>query len=181
MGVLHPIPSAIFALALATVASSVAAHEGEDHGKPEGPAAAASLGADRPRASSATEVFETVAVLQPGQVLFYIDTYDANVPVAGAAVDVDGKTIKGRAKELAPGVYALPVRGLSPGAHVLTLTVATAETVDLQALSLEIPPAEVAASPEAGNASVVVVLLALLLAATGAAGRHFLRRRETNT
>lgn len=179
----HPLARLLLCLALATAAPLVAAHEGEDHGAPAAPVAVAPVTTDGPRASVATATFEVVAVLQPGQLLFYVDRYDTNGPVTGATVDVEGAGVSGRAKEIAPGVYALglalPVPGLAPGVHALTLTVEAADTADLLALSLVVPDAEVAASPTGKATGGVIAAAVVLLLSGGAAWwRYAARRRE---
>lgn len=177
---LRPIPTLLFCLAAALHLPVAVAHEGEDHAAPATPSPAASpateaLVAGGPRASAATDAFEAVAVLQPGQVLFYIDRYDSNAPVTGAVVDVEGAAVSGRAKETAPGVYVLPLSGalpvpvLAPGAHALTLTVETADTADLLALSLVVPTADVAATPT-GNTTSIAIAVAVVLALLGGLG-----------
>lgn len=177
------IANLLLPLVLAAAAPSVSAHGGEDHGgenHDDAPAAVAATVTGGPRASAATTLFEAVAVLQHGQVLFYIDSYDTNAPVTGAVVEIEGEGIGGRAPETAPGVYALPVPAPVPGEYALTLTVETADNADLLALSLSVPAAEAAVASPAGTPTgfaIAAVVAALLLGGAGA-WRYAVRRRE---
>lgn len=117
------------------LALPAAAHEGEDHGAPP-PAATQNLS---PRASAATEDFELVAVLEAQRLVVYLDRYASNEPVAKATVDIEGPGLSGTAREIAEGVYELPVAAaLPPGKHALTFTVETAEAADLLSASLDL-------------------------------------------
>lgn len=161
----------IFALLLAAVAPFVPAHEGEDHGA----AASAALPATAAtRGTASSELFEVVAEWRHGQWLFYVDRYDSNEPVTGATIDIDGQAVKGPAKEIAPGVYALTAAIPASGSHALTITVETANSADLLSLSLAVPDAATPGSAPAGKGSIAAGtgLLVLMLLIFGAVWRY---------
>lgn len=134
----------VAALALwasALVPLSAHAHGGEDHGASATVATQGLL----PRAGTATDEFELLAVLEAGRLLIYLDTMATNAPMPQATVEVDGAGATAVATEVAPGAYALVLATpLAPGAHALTFTVQTADSADLLAATLEVPAPSVA-------------------------------------
>jgi hypothetical protein len=114
------------------------AHGDEDHSAP----ASAALPASLPRVGATTEDFEFVAVLEAARLLIFVDRSSSNEPVRQAQVEVEGVGPDASAPEVAPGVYALTLaRPLEAGAHVLTVTIQTADTSDLLTATLEVPAA----------------------------------------
>ncbi len=177
---------------LATVAY---AHAGEDHDAPAPMTATALL----PRASSTTEAFEVVAVLEAaaGRLLIYVDHADRNEPVTRAEVQVDGAGPTGaasKAAEISPGVYALKLaQPLAAGAHALSFTVQAGDTADLLAATLNLPPQtattpgiqETGTHPAADMSAAAIPSTAglaggLLLAGGGVAAVLMRRRRSTS-
>lgn len=125
-------------IAAAFLASAAAAHGGEDHGDGAVPAATGDVA---PRAFAQSEEFELVAVLADGKLTLYLDRYADNVPITDAQIEVESGAAKALAKQIAPGVYALPGEAFAAaGKHPLTFTVQAGEQSDLLAASLDIAP-----------------------------------------
>lgn len=166
------------ALALAGAPATLQAHAGEDHGAPPPTAGAPLL----PRAASATDEFELVAVLEPQRLVVWLDRQATNEPVAGATVAIEG-AFAGMAAETAPGVYALALAAApAPGHHALTLTIEAGATADLLTATLDVPapPADAVAVDGVGAAPVVTLAATLAgLAAAGAAVWAGLARRRS--
>lgn len=117
-------------------------HGGEDHG--DG-AAAVVPGDIAPRAAAQSEDFELTAILAAGRLTLYLDRYADNAPVAGAAIEVESGAFKAVAKEVEPGVYALPGQAFAkPGKYPLTFTIQAGDTADLLTAALDLAP------PQAG-------------------------------
>ncbi len=165
----------------AVVPLSVHAHGGEDHGVPATVATQGLL----PRAASATDEFELLAVLEAGRLLIYLDTMATNAPVPMATVEVDGAGATAVATEVAPGVYALALASpLTPGAHALTFTVQTADSADLLAATLEVPAPAVAvavAHPFVSQGVVLGLGGGALLLVAGAVALGLSRRQKATT
>jgi hypothetical protein len=134
-----PIPRAVRA-ALAALATLFAtgisgAHEGHDHGAPPEPVAAA-----LPRAEAHGDVFEVVAILQPGGALVLtLDRYRDNVPLDGAiALGIDGQEIAVERQGIGLFVARHPLLERA-GRRDLVFTVSAGDEMDLLAATLEIP------------------------------------------
>jgi hypothetical protein len=157
---------ALVACVLVSLATALplAAHEGEDHGPPPDTLSRPVL----PRAIAHGDSFELVGILERERLLVYLDAADSNAPVAGATLQVEGAGLDATAKEVEPGVYALPVpKPLPPGTHPLTFTVETKTDADLLAAPLVVPAPE--AHAEAGEAAWAHGLGPLLAAGFGGA------------
>lgn len=116
-------------------ALSAWAHGGEDHGEGDAPAMAADIA---PRAAAQSEDFELVAVLTEGKLTLYLDRYADNAPVADAEIEVESGAFKAAAKQLAPGVYAVPGEAFAKsGKYPLTFSVQAGERADLLSATLE--------------------------------------------
>jgi hypothetical protein len=83
-------PALLTLLVFLAFAAPAAAHEGHDHGAPPAVVAAA-----LPRTEAHTDLFEVVAVLQPGGALVItLDRYADNVPLDGAiTLTLDGQEL----------------------------------------------------------------------------------------
>lgn len=129
----------------------LAAHEGHDHGAvPEAVAAAA------PRAEAHSDLFEVVAILQPGGALtITLDRYADNSPLDGAIVlTFDGQEVAAERQGMGLFVARHPLLE-RPGALDLVFTVTAGADMDLLTARLEVP------APAAPSGS-VVEFLALL-------------------
>jgi len=124
----------LFAVALFGVALPAFSHDGEDHGAPPPPVNQAVA----PRAIATTEDFEVVAVLEGNKLVVYVDAFASNEPVANAKVEIDGTGMKGIAREVAPGTYALDLAEAPPrGKHGLTIGIEAGDTADLLSATLD--------------------------------------------
>lgn len=111
------------------------AHEGHEHDATVKPADIRLT----PRFETRSEGVEIVGVLADKNLVIYLDNAVDNAPVQGAQIEVEGQEIKGVAREMADGVYQLPVASLiKPGKHPLTISVQAGEIVDLLAATLEV-------------------------------------------
>lgn len=152
------------------LAANAHAHGDEDHSAPPPPPTQAVS----PRAAAASDDFEAVAVLEGGKLLVYLDRFASNAPVAGAKLEVEGGPLKGAAREIAPGVYAMDAT-LAPGRHPLTITIEAGEIADLLSATLEIvAPTAATAAVGAWRNTLAWSIAALLVLA---AGVKLLRRR----
>lgn len=118
------------------LSGAAAAHEGEDHG-----AAPRSIATDlTPRAVATSDSFELVAVPRRGELLIYLDRFDTNEPVEGAAIDVE--TPAGPRTAVAqPGkAYRVAAEWANrPGRYDLIFTVTADAIVDVLTGTLVIP------------------------------------------
>ena len=132
-----------------------------------------------PRASGATEEFEIVAVLEGKKLVVYLDRFGTNAPVEGAKVEIEGAGLKGVAREIAPGIYAIDVAIAIPAAkHALTFAIEAGDTTDLLTATLDISPPLASIEPTFGWKRWLAGIVAgfLLLAA----GWFLLVRRNRN-
>ncbi len=103
--------------------SGVAAHEGHDHGAPPPPVSTTIA----PRVEASSLVFEAVVIARGAELQVYVDTFDTNAPVAGAAVEMDTPSGVITGTETAPGVYAFSAPWVAtPGSYDLAITVIAA-------------------------------------------------------
>lgn len=126
------------------MAGTAPAHEGHDHGAPPPPVSATVA----PRMEASSADFELVAVAGVGEVTIYLDSFRGNVPVPGAAIDVDtgGETLT--AEPAGEGVYVVkPKWAGSPGSHDLAFTIMADGLVDVLTGTLAIPAPEAEAKP----------------------------------
>ncbi|MCD6680589.1 MAG: hypothetical protein LT102_08035 [Burkholderiaceae bacterium] len=116
----------------------VTAHEGEDHGAA---AAATGLAVEiGPRAATATELFELVAVASGDHLTLYLDRFATNEPVSGAKIEIDQGAATTIARELEAGVYqASAGEWRQSGPHALTIAVQAGEDADLLSITVEAP------------------------------------------
>jgi len=114
-----------------------AAHNGEDHGAAPPRSVAADL---TPRAVATSDSFELVAVPRRGELLIYLDRFDTNEPVEGAAIDVE--TPAGPRTAVAePGkAYRVAAEWANrPGRYDLIFTVTADAVVDVLTGTLVVP------------------------------------------
>lgn len=122
--------------ALACTSLSAWAHGGEDHGTDAPPPVVSAM---TPRAYAQTEDFELVAQLQGTSLVFTLDQFATNAPVADAQIEVEGgPTFKVQAQQIAPGVYTVRADSLAaPGKHALSFSVQAGDVADLLATTLD--------------------------------------------
>ena len=112
------------------------AHEGHDHGAPP-PLTSATIA---PRGEAASEAFELVAIAESGELAIYLDRFATNVPIDGAAIEVETPTGPVTAMPRAGDAYRIKAPWLTkPGRHDLIVTVTVEGTVDILPVTLEIP------------------------------------------
>ena len=112
------------------------AHEGHDHGAPPPPVSTTIA----PRVEAASQVFEAVIIARGAELQVFIDTFDTNAPVTGAAVDMDTPAGVITGTETAPGVYAFATPWVTtPGSYDLAVTVIADAGFDVLIGSLTIP------------------------------------------
>lgn len=115
---------------------AVAAHEGHDHGAPPPPVSTTIA----PRVEAASTVFEAVVIARGAELQVYIDTFDTNAPVAGAAVEMDTPSGVIIGTETEPGLYAFSAPwAATPGSYDLAITVIADAGFDVLVGSLTIP------------------------------------------
>jgi membrane fusion protein, heavy metal efflux system len=124
------------------------AHEGHDHG-----AAPESIAAALPRAETHSDLFEVVAILQPGGALaLTLDRYADNAPLDGSiTLSLDGQEVPAERQGIGLFVARHPLLE-QPGRLDLVFTVTAGEEMDLLTATLEVPAAA------AGPARVVQIL-----------------------
>ena len=166
----------LLTLASVALALPVAAHEG--HGN-EAPVVATAL----PRTEAHSDLFEIVAVLQPGGALtVYLDRWADNAPVDGAlTLTLDGQEVTAERQGIGLFVARTP-RLAQPGTRDIVFSVAAGEEMDLLTASLEVPAPPVIQTAGAvalaflRDSAILVALGALLLAAGVLVGRGSVRR-----
>jgi hypothetical protein len=103
----------------------------------DGPAQVLSAGPGVPRLEAKSELFELVARIEGGALAIFIDRYDTNEPVLGAAVEVESGALKATAAfRREQGDYAVTEPALvkllaSPGSHPVVFTVSAGKDSDL--------------------------------------------------
>ena len=138
-----------FTLALA---GGVAAHEGHDHGAPPPPVSTTIA----PRAEAASLVFEAVVIARGSDLEVYVDTFDTNAPVVGAAVEMDTPSGVITGTETKPGIYAFAAPWVAtPGIYDLAITVIADAGFDVLVGSLTIPAPPPAAVVEVNAAAAI--------------------------
>ncbi|MBK7003162.1 MAG: hypothetical protein IPH35_25565 [Rhodoferax sp.] len=142
--------------------------DGHSHGAPTPAPAPISQGAT-PRTATTTEEFEVVAAFEGQNLVVYVDHFASNEPVARAKVEIEGTRFKGIASETAPGTYMLPIPSpLPPAKHALTISIESAESADLLAVTLDTSTSAAHVAPTHGqgawtNWAIGAVAAALLL------------------
>lgn len=126
------------------------AHEGHDHGAPPPPVTATIA----PRAEASSDLLELVVVARGEELVIHLDEYRTNMPIQGAAIEIDSPAGVLKARPVSDGVYAAPAAFLArPGAYDLALTVMANGAVDVLAATLKVPepPPAAAESSRAGR------------------------------
>ena len=130
----------------------VAAHEGHDHGAPPPPVSTTIA----PRVEAASTVFEAVVIARGAELQVFIDTFDTNAPVAGAAVEMDTPSGVIIGTETEPGIYAFSAPWVAtPGSYDLAITVIADAGFDVLVGSLTIPAPPPAAVVEVNAAAAI--------------------------
>ena len=127
---------ALAAFLMFAFTGGVAAHEGHDHGAPPPPVSTTIA----PRVEASSLVFEAVVIARSAELQVYIDTFDTNAPVAGAAVEMDTPSGVITGTETEPGVYSFSAPWVAtPGSYDLAITVIADAGFDVLVGSLTIP------------------------------------------
>lgn len=163
----------LFTLLLALWAPVLPAHEGHDHG-----AAAPALPATplAPRFEAHGSGLELLGRLHDGELTLWLDAYDNNEPITGAALSLEAGTWSAEAVESAPGRYradAGPMR--QPGRHNLMIFIHAGDIDEVLIAALEVAPE---AHADTHNHWLEWAIAAGILLAAGAllAGRRRLLR-----
>ena len=129
-------------LALVALARPSVAHEGHDHG-----AAPDAIAAGLPRAEAHSNLFEVVAILQPGGALaITLDRFADNSPLDGAVtLTLDGQEAAVERQGIGLFVVRHPLLE-RPGRRDLVFTVTAGEDMDLLTATLLVPVPAAAAS-----------------------------------
>lgn len=132
-----------------------------------------------PRAETATENFELVAVNENGTLTLYLNDFASNAPLAKAEVEVELGGNSMQAKQVAAGIYTLSLPALNaPGQHALTVSVTAGEVSDLLLLTLDQPGSAASASHAGWLHDWPWLAGALALAVVLLGAWRFRRRRE---
>lgn len=134
-----------------------------------------------PRAVAQSEDFELTAVRAGNELKLYLDRYVDNAPVTGALVEVESGAFKAVAKEIEPGLYAVPGDAFAkPARYPLTISIQAGDTADLLAATLDLSePAATVAHVHSWDEWAVWGGAAVVLLA--GAGMALIRRRKTQT
>jgi hypothetical protein len=124
------------AITLAAAVHPAGAHEGHDHDAPPPPATVVSA----PRAETASDAVELVAVARGGVIEIYLDDFRTNAPIEGASVEVETPEGPMPATATAGQPYRLAAPWIArPGQHGLIVTVAAGDLLEVMSLDLTIP------------------------------------------
>jgi RND family efflux transporter MFP subunit len=133
----HPLPlfRAVL-IAMLCMASSALAHEGHDQG--DQTKSVAQVGAT-PRLEAASGPFELVAVLQKGELVIYLDSFETNAPITAAEITVEspGGPVTAAAKA---GTYRLAAPWAQVGPHDLIFTVTADDQTEILSGTLSVGP-----------------------------------------
>lgn len=134
------------AFVLATSVVQAPAHEGHDHG-----AAKSVVVPALPRAETASEAFELVAVASAEEIVIYLDRFATNEPVPDASIIIETPHGSAEAKRATDGTYRLAAPWIaSPGRYDLIATVTKSSEADVLPFTLEIPHASQPAAISSG-------------------------------
>lgn len=109
--------------------SAAFAHGGEDHGDTSAaPVATSSL----PKIEAKSDQVELLGIYENGGLTLFLDDFNTNAPITGAAVEVSVDTQSEKAMESAPGVYRITLPVLEkPAVHALVFTIEGEQLGDL--------------------------------------------------
>ncbi|MDP3415488.1 MAG: efflux RND transporter periplasmic adaptor subunit [Falsiroseomonas sp.] len=127
--------AAFVLLASLLLGRPAAAHEGHDHG-----AAPEAIATALPRAEAHSDLFEVVAILQPGGALTVtLDRYADNNPLEGSVtLTIDGQEVAAERQGIGLFVARHPLLD-RPGQLDLVFTVMAGEEMDLLTATLDVP------------------------------------------
>jgi len=115
----------------------VFAHGGEDHSH-EKASTPTPVIPGAPKVEASTDVVELVGVFEHGILTVYLDTFDTNMPVTQAQIDVTHDTHTATAKEVRPGVYQATLPWAEPpGLYPLSVTVEATDLLDVLEAKLD--------------------------------------------
>lgn len=127
----------IWLLAAMLTASAVRAGGDASDGHTHANDAPPPLQVNAPRAETATESFELVAVNENGMLTLYLNDFASNAPLDKAEVEVELNGNSTPAKQAAAGIYTLSLPALkAAGQHALTVSVTAGAASDLLLLTL---------------------------------------------
>lgn len=133
---------ALLALVAALLATTALAGPGHDHD-----AAPASGSQASPRFDASSDLFELVGIADGDTLVLYLDRFENNEPVTGAAVEVEllaagGQPVKTSAAAQPDGTYVFKSDLFGkPGDYALQITVTAGQDLDILAGNLTIPGA----------------------------------------
>lgn len=132
-------------LALLVLARPGVAHEGHDHG-----AAADAIATALPRTEAHSNLFEIVAILQPGGALaITLDRFTDNSPLDGSVtLTLDGQEVAAERQGIGLFVVRHPLLE-RPGRRDLVFTVTAGDDMDLLTATLDVPVPPAAAGTRA--------------------------------
>lgn len=130
---------ALILVAAASLPSLALAHAGEDHGAPAAAPSAAHLA---PRAESASEDVEALAVYDKGVLTVFLSDFRTNAPLADVEVEIESAANTATAVKSADGVYRADVPWMAAGRNPLVISVLGADVSDLLEVNLELPAPE---------------------------------------
>jgi membrane fusion protein, heavy metal efflux system len=129
-------------LAIAVLGGAAAAHEGQDHGDES---MAQVIAGSVPRLATASGPFELVAFLRNGELVIYLDRFETNVPITGAAITIE-TPVGPVAASAGEGAYRLPAPWATAGSHDLIFTVTADDLTEVLTGTLSIAPEALAVS-----------------------------------
>lgn len=140
---------------LTTIAGTVVAHEGHDHGTPP-----AAVTTNNPRVTAQSDAYELVGILRGDRLGLYLDRFGSNEPVTDAKLAV---TVAGdeevQAEAAADGTYTITSPKFAvKGPLELIFAVTAPSGDDLLIGTLQLPAKAVAAAPATARSSPLQVL-----------------------
>jgi RND family efflux transporter MFP subunit len=127
-----------FILLLALWAPVLTAHEGHDHGDAAPALPTAPLA---PRFEANGSGLELLGRLHDGELTLWLDAWDSNTPITGAALSLEADGWSAEAVEIEPGVYLAAAAPLTaPGRHNLMIFIHTGDIDEVLIAALEVPP-----------------------------------------
>ncbi len=130
-------------VAMLLTAGGAAAHEGHDHA--DQTKSVPHVGAT-PRLEAASGPFELVAVLQKGELVIYLDSFETNAPITAAEITVETPAGPVSAAAKAEN-YRVAAPWAQAGSHALIFTVTADGLTEILSGTLRVAPS----SPETGN------------------------------
>jgi len=163
-----------FIMLLVLWAPVLPAHEGHDHGDAAPAMPAAPLA---PRFEAHGSGLELLGRLHDGELTLWLDAWDSNAPITGAALTLEAGTWSVEAQEIAPGRYRADAGPLTQASrHNLMIFIHTGDIDEVLIATLEVGAEQTAEAHSHRQEWAIAMVIVLLAAGALLAGRRRMLR-----